>query len=233
MLGFYWLWLKTAFKHSFGPIDLWSGMAAAAVGLVTHFWPSEAEAMTSLTWQIPLWVLCFVMTARLLVAPYWIWKAQQEKVEGAEGELARLTGEYAHALALEQINNEETRETNKDGEVIGRHQGVGLVLRNTITRPLRYTVKALKVNGIEGENYQNRGAVISPLSRTMFYSSKQPAPLEAMDKYQQFEVELEIEYGPPAKALRVMRRSATLEVYPAGNVRFVTKGESEEPIEGE
>ena len=32
MRSFYWRWIKTAFTQSLGPIDLWTGLAGAALG---------------------------------------------------------------------------------------------------------------------------------------------------------------------------------------------------------
>jgi hypothetical protein len=198
--------------------------------VAAHLLPDWGKALTDLLWQIPIWAVAAVIGTRLAVAPYWIAREQRQKIAELETRLAQLTDEYAHALALEQINHEEARQKNLAGEIIGREQGVALVLRNTIGRPIRYMMTALKINGVEGDDYENRGDVISPLTQSTFYSFRQTAPLEGMDKYQRLEVDLEIKYGPPGKPLRLMHRSSTLHISEGKRTRFVTKTESEEPI---
>lgn len=233
------MWYPRAFfKHVFlrapDHIDLWSGLVAAGFTVAAHLLPEWGEALTDLLWQIPLWAVAAVIGVRLVMAPYWIARDQRERIAELEDRLARLTNEYAYALSLDQINNEEARVRDKAGVVIERQQGIALVLRNTISRPLRYLVRELKINGVEGDGYANRGGVISPLALTTFYSCKMPVPLEGMDQPHRLEIDFEIEYGPPSKPVRLMRRSATLHVYPEGNrTRFVTKTESDTPIEGE
>jgi hypothetical protein len=69
--SFYWRWLRTAFRHSLGPIDLWTGIAAAGLAIIDHYIP-ERQLMSALAWQIPIWALPAIMLVRLLVAPYWM-----------------------------------------------------------------------------------------------------------------------------------------------------------------
>ena len=77
MRSFYWRWLKTSFRHSLGPIDLWTGLAASILGVAAHFLPDGEAAITALAWQVPLWALGLVMLVRLILAPYWMWKEDQ------------------------------------------------------------------------------------------------------------------------------------------------------------
>ncbi len=91
------LWFRRAFTESLGAVDLWTGLVSAALGLADHYLP-RLQIMNSLGWEIPLWVLAGVLLVRLLVAPYWIWKEQQD-------ELARLRpSRVAHCLGLRSIN---------------------------------------------------------------------------------------------------------------------------------
>jgi hypothetical protein len=79
MAAFYWRWLKTALRHSIGPIDLWTGLVAAILGLLDHYLP-QAGLMTSYGWQVPIWVLAAVILVRLLLAPYWMWQEDASKI---------------------------------------------------------------------------------------------------------------------------------------------------------
>jgi hypothetical protein len=65
MLHYYWRWLKAAFTQSIGPIDLWTGLAGAALGIVDHYVPA-AQLMTAYAWQIPIWALSGVFARAVL-----------------------------------------------------------------------------------------------------------------------------------------------------------------------
>ena len=56
MLSYYGRWFRTAFTHSMGLFDLWTGLVTAALGVVDHYWPA-AQIMTTYAWQIPVWAL--------------------------------------------------------------------------------------------------------------------------------------------------------------------------------
>jgi len=75
--SFYWRWLKTAFTHSLGPVDLWTGLVVSIFGIVDHFLP-QAHIMTLYGWMIPVFALAAVMLVRLILAPYWMWREDQQ-----------------------------------------------------------------------------------------------------------------------------------------------------------
>jgi hypothetical protein len=75
--------LRRAFTQSLGPIDLWTGLLAAAIGVLDHYLP-QAQLMTGYGWQIPIWVLLSVIAMRLLLAPYWIYLEQSGKLTSLE-----------------------------------------------------------------------------------------------------------------------------------------------------
>src|SRR6476646_1117919 len=101
MLAFYWRWLKTAFRHSLGAIDLWTGLAGSVLGLIDHFWP-DMRLMTAYGWQIPVWGLVSIMMMRLLLAPYWMWQedeARRPAISISEGR-KRLTALRGEGVAI-------------------------------------------------------------------------------------------------------------------------------------
>lgn len=73
MWKFYWRWLKTAVRHSLGPIDLWTGIIASILAVAAHFLPGGEAVVFALAWQVPLWAFGLVIVVRLLLAPYWMW----------------------------------------------------------------------------------------------------------------------------------------------------------------
>jgi hypothetical protein len=80
MPKYYWLLIRTACKHSITGADLLSSIVAAVIGIITHFLPEGEKAAASLAWQVPVWAFVGVITCRLILAPYWIWRDDQEKI---------------------------------------------------------------------------------------------------------------------------------------------------------
>src|SRR5258707_563955 len=80
---FFFAWMRRAFTQSLGPIDLWAGLLAAALGVIDHYWPA-GQLMSSLGWQVPVFALAAVMVVRLLLAPYWMAKDDAAKIARLE-----------------------------------------------------------------------------------------------------------------------------------------------------
>jgi hypothetical protein len=80
MRAYYWRWLKSAFTHSLGPIDPWTGITGAVLAVVDHYLPA-LQLMSSLGWQVAIWAL----------APYWM--AEEDASTIKKLEAARLTKE--------------------------------------------------------------------------------------------------------------------------------------------
>jgi hypothetical protein len=78
MLEYYRLWLRTAIRRNLLEFtDLWSGLVAAAIGIVCHFFPQTEAVAQNLSWQIPVWAFGLIVVMRIFVAPYEIWKNQK------------------------------------------------------------------------------------------------------------------------------------------------------------
>jgi hypothetical protein len=89
MLGFYWRWIKTGFKHSWSVTDSLATAAGLAYILIFRFYPhSRFVKMTDLLWQIPLGASACVVAARLILSPYWIYREKE-----AEALLSALDSE--------------------------------------------------------------------------------------------------------------------------------------------
>ncbi len=80
MLRFYILWIKTALKSSLGIADLLSGIIAAIFAAWVYHHPESGWDMNSLAWQIPLVIFATIGVIRFFLAPYWIWKAAQDRL---------------------------------------------------------------------------------------------------------------------------------------------------------
>jgi hypothetical protein len=77
----YWKNVFTVARgESLGIADLISSVIGAILAIVVHCWPKEESAMTSLAWQIPIWVFLVVVVCRLVLAPYWIHNSQKRKL---------------------------------------------------------------------------------------------------------------------------------------------------------
>ena len=95
MRAYYLRWLKSAFTHSLGPIDLWTGIAGAVLAVVDHYLPA-LQLMSSLGWQVAIWALAAVMLVRLVLAPYWM--AEEDASTIKKLEAARLTKEKIQSI---------------------------------------------------------------------------------------------------------------------------------------
>ncbi|MEO8669602.1 MAG: hypothetical protein ABI399_13865, partial [Bauldia sp.] len=196
---FYRRWIAAAFSHAIGPIDLWSGLIAALLTVVGHFLPAVAPLMTDLLWQTPLWAAAAVVVARLLVAPYWIWKAQEQAILDLKTEVASLRREYDFAFAFDGIEVHESRRMDPEsGKIVEIFFQPVLKFRNTLGRPIRYRVTKLSLDGKSlEESFINRGGVVAAMSSTTFYCPRQPLNLALMDKEREHDIEFEIRYGSP------------------------------------
>lgn len=52
----------------------------AILAIICHFLPNGEQIINRLAWQIPIWALASVMLVRLAMAPYWIWKKDQQEI---------------------------------------------------------------------------------------------------------------------------------------------------------
>jgi hypothetical protein len=121
MRAFYRRWLKTAFTHSVGVFDLWTGLITAALGVVDHIWP-QGQLMTTYAWQIPVWALAAVMAMRLLLAPYWMWIEDQSQ--------PKLGGPSLPAYSRKKV--EALRQAAQNLEVVCWGFAKGLVAQERI-----------------------------------------------------------------------------------------------------
>lgn len=86
---FYWRWIKVAWHPSWGITDTIASMLGLFLPPVAKLIGISEATMTELAWQISFGVLLFLVTARLLVAPYLMFKEEQKRINELEQELAR------------------------------------------------------------------------------------------------------------------------------------------------
>lgn len=90
MLEFLKIYFVRAWSQTLGTADLWSSIAGAVIAVVAHFFPQSEEALTALTWQVPVWALALVAATRFSMTPYWLWKEQRAEIHAANERIARL-----------------------------------------------------------------------------------------------------------------------------------------------
>jgi hypothetical protein len=105
-----WLVIGTAGRHSFHAAHSVILALIILAGAVTYFVP-RVEVMVDLHgWQVAAVVLGSIVGVRLFLAPYWIWKADQQRVDFLNNQLAdKITTEQKLAkrtLAIDGIANE-------------------------------------------------------------------------------------------------------------------------------
>ncbi len=99
MREYFKLWGQRAFSQTLGSADLWSSIAGAVLAAIVHFYPTSETTVNGLAWQIPLWALATVTAARLICAPYWIWKEQRKELTDTRDRAARAEDALRPKLA--------------------------------------------------------------------------------------------------------------------------------------
>jgi hypothetical protein len=90
MIGFYWRWLKLAVTGAWGFTSVAGSICAIALAVVVDKGPHWANdtVIAQLNaiggWIVPVTMFCSLFVARLLVAPYWLWREMVDKVAQAE-----------------------------------------------------------------------------------------------------------------------------------------------------
>jgi|SRR6266480_787363 len=80
VLRYWWLVLRMALTHSLGSTQDTLFFLAIAVGVFTFAVPN-VQVLDVTGWQVALTVFSGVVILRLLLAPYWIYKADQQTIE--------------------------------------------------------------------------------------------------------------------------------------------------------
>jgi superfamily I DNA/RNA helicase len=102
--------IRTAWRHSFHAAHSAILALIIAAGLVTYFVP-QVEVLVDLHgWQVATFVLSSIVVIRLLLAPYWIWIDDQNRLALLNDQLAdkaRETQRLAEkTAAIDEIANE-------------------------------------------------------------------------------------------------------------------------------
>jgi hypothetical protein len=92
---YYFKVLRVAFSHSLSHAQDIIFLLFILGGFITYFLPRVHMAIDVTGWQIAAVVLSCIVGSRLFMAPYWIYKADQEKIKGFESKLALTQGSRA------------------------------------------------------------------------------------------------------------------------------------------
>jgi hypothetical protein len=109
-LTYLWLIVKTACRHSFDVTHSIILVLIILAGAITYFVP-RVEVMVDLNgWQVAAAVLAGIVAVRLVLAPYWIWKEDQNRLTALNDQLAneaRVAVRFATKTAvIDDIANE-------------------------------------------------------------------------------------------------------------------------------
>jgi hypothetical protein len=83
MLGYYRRWLATAFSGALDRTALAAFVVLSAMEVGKHFIPKAAAMLTSWVWAVPFWMFAAVIVARVMYAPYVMWREQQAAMAAA------------------------------------------------------------------------------------------------------------------------------------------------------
>lgn len=118
MRAYYLRLAKTAFSRSIGPIDLWTGLVVALLGLVDHYWP-QGELMMTYGWEIPIWALAAVMLVRISLAPFWMSAEDTAKIETLSNALDNKRARQAALNDLWKLRRKGVELRNQHIELAG------------------------------------------------------------------------------------------------------------------
>jgi hypothetical protein len=97
MISFYWRCLKTAVAGAWGITSVVISICAIALAVIVDKRPNWASDIVigQLNaiggWIAPVTIFCSLFVARLLLAPYWLWREMAEKVARAELASPKIT----------------------------------------------------------------------------------------------------------------------------------------------
>ncbi len=124
ILAYYGRLFATAFRPSWTITDALSTIIGLVVPLVGKFYPARELAMKDWTWQIPVAALFSVVLLRILLAPYLMFRKQDEEANDTTGQLRKELDEerqkntFQNAPLLKgRIENLVYGDSTTDGEV--------------------------------------------------------------------------------------------------------------------
>lgn len=95
------LWWDEAFKPTLHAIDFWSGIVGGvALPIAAHFNKWIAGMVNAWQFQILLGLVAALVLARIVLAPYRIWKSQQAKIDRLQGENDGLTARLSPTIEI-------------------------------------------------------------------------------------------------------------------------------------
>ena len=94
---FYWRWTKTALSHPWSVADTCATIFGLILPPSISFRPHLEQTLTPLAWKIPLSALALLGAARLILAPYWIYRERHEDAEAETEDLKRRLSEIENA----------------------------------------------------------------------------------------------------------------------------------------
>jgi hypothetical protein len=123
-LGYLWLVLKTAWRHSFHAAHSLLLALIIGVGLVTWLAP-QVEVMVDLHgWQVATVVLSSIIAVRLLLAPYWIWKEDGANIAKQKNEMEQLKSQIDSEAAKQLVIDDLSQELSwAIDNLLNRNQG--------------------------------------------------------------------------------------------------------------
>jgi hypothetical protein len=162
VIRFYWLVAREAYRHSLDIAQAVIFVALMLGGVVVAFNPSLKPMIESLDlggWKIAALVFGSIILIRLLLAPYWLWKAAESRSQTSPER------SIDHKVRIQGIAD---RRDNKKNAV----QVIFNFFNSSPFHTAEYEVEEIYVaiNGITNEkpNFANMGGMISALSKTSF-----------------------------------------------------------------
>ena len=162
LIRFYGLVLREAFRHSLDIAQAVIFVLLAFSGFIASRNPTVKPMLDAIDfggWQIAAIVFGSIIVIRLLLAPYWLWKAAMGRIVSEPGN--NLDWGFRHEGFHYMVDKKK------------KAIQVGFILQSTIALPIRYEVEDILVTigakGADTVNFDSMGAVVGKLGNRVFY----------------------------------------------------------------
>jgi hypothetical protein len=160
-LRFYGRVFREAFRHSLDIAQAAAFLLFILAGLVVYAVPAvkmTVEALQLNGWQIGFGLLASIFVMRLVLAPYWLWRAAQDRI------VSTPQNNIDYQLRVVSFGNRNDRKKKLIQIVFN--------LRNALPVPLKYEVEKVDATVAGDRNdkpvFQNMGAVVPAQSISTF-----------------------------------------------------------------
>ena len=171
-----------------------------------EFFSSDIQEKYKLLKAIPHFSVAWYMAIALGLILIIVLESAYRSIIKRESQLRTFLDEYAYSLQLVRVDQEDRRGKDTNGQIVSRQMQFLLRLKNTLKRPIQYSVRSLEINGGSQQYPLSTGGVISAFGEATYYTHRLDLPIDDIGRIYNAILVVEIIYGPAG-------RDATRKIY--------------------